>query len=906
MMGRSTDVEGVAGNANLVYVGTAAGGVWKTTNGGTTWAPLFDKQPTLSIGDLALEPGNPDVIYAGTGEANVRNSVSFGRGMYKSTDGGRSWRFIGLGDTRHIARVMVNPADTRTVYTCAVGHMAGPNAERGVFVSRDGGTTWSKTLYVDDKHGCADLDVDPKNPNIVYAAMWLFDRKQWTFTSGSEQGGIYKSVDGGQTWRKLGGGLPKLLGRVGIKVAPSSPNTVYAITESKEGFVYRSDDFGETWRKTSDDSRTICRGFYYSDLRVDPQNPERVYSIACNLMVSIDGARTFRPIGQTVHGDHHGLWIDPAEPTRLWDVNDGGIAESRDHGATWRFPNVFPLAQFYQLHADNREPFYHLGGGLQDNGNWVGPSRTRDPLGILIDDWQLVSYGDGYYQTSHPDDPDFIITDSQGGMIWRTQMRTREQEDISPQPRRNDGAPVNALQYRFNWNAPYRRLAARRQGGLLRRAGPLPLQGLRRDLAGDLPRPLPERHHAARLGRRPGHARSDDRRVLQHDLLDRRIARAEGDHLGGGRRREPARDQGRRRHVDARRPQRPGGGPGGGGEPRGGEPHRALHRVRDVRAQVHGRPQGVRLPHHRLRRQLDEHCRQPPRRGVPAGAARGPEEPAGVVCRDGDGALRERDGGERLVPVRRQPPRGAGARGVGAWPRERPHRRHARARHLDSRRCVGHPGTGRRGGQAGAPLRDAHRHALCHQAGEGIAGQRAFHGAHPAYGAIIRYHLKERPAAATTVKAEILDGEGKVVRTLARVPREAGINTTAWDLSYEPARPRAAPSGPEGEGEAIMRRLFGAAGGPRALPGRYTVRLTVGDQVLEQPLTVRVDPTSKTTPEALRGQFIVAVELRDLLSLANDTLRALDGRRGELEAKRRAAVAHSQRRGGGSRSADRR
>ncbi|MBK6487034.1 MAG: hypothetical protein IPF98_09225 [Gemmatimonadetes bacterium] len=542
MMGRATDVEGVAGNSDLVYVGTAAGGVWKTTNGGTTWAPLFEKERTLSIGDMALEPGNPNVIYVGTGEGNTRNSASFGRGMYKSTDGGNSWRFIGLGDTRHIARVMVSPADPKTVFACAVGHMAGPSAERGVFVSRDGGTTWSKTLFVDDRHGCADMDVDPKNPNIVYAVMWHFDRKQWTFTSGSEDGGIFKSVDGGATWKKLAGGLPKLLGRVGVKVAPSSPNIVYAVAEAREGYVWRSDDFGETWRATSHDAATLCRGFYYADLRVDPVNPDRVYAIACQLSLSIDGGRNFRPISMSVHGDHHGLWIDPTDPRHIWQVNDGGIAESRDHGETWNFPNRFALAQFYQLHADNREPFYFVGGGLQDNGNWLGPSRTRDPLGILVDDWNLVSYGDGYYQVSHPDDPDYIITDSQGGMIFRTQMRTREQEDISPQPRRNDGAPVRELQYRFNWNAPI--IASPHDGKTIYFGSQVLFRS--RDFGATWAAISPDltKNDTTRHGWAGGPVIQgrDDRRVLQHDLQRRRVAGAEGTHLGRRRRRQLAAD----------------------------------------------------------------------------------------------------------------------------------------------------------------------------------------------------------------------------------------------------------------------------------------------------------------------------------------------------------------------------
>lgn len=899
MMGRSTDVEGVPGNANIVYVGTAAGGVWKTRNGGTTWSPLFEKQLTLTIGDLALEPGNPDVIYVGTGEANARNSVSFGRGMYKSTDGGRSWRFIGLGDTRHIARVMVSPADARTVYTCAVGHMAGPNAERGVFVSRDGGATWGKTLFVDDTHGCADLDVDPKNPNIVYAVMWRFDRKQWTFTSGSEQGGIFKSVDGGATWKKLGGGLPKLLGRVGVKVAPSSPNVVYAIAESKEGYVWRSDNYGETWRKTSDDSRTLCRGFYYADLRVDPQNPERVYSIACNLSVSIDGGRNFRPIAQSVHGDHHSLWIDPTDPARIWDINDGGIAESRDQGVTWRFPNYFPLAQFYQLHADNREPFYHVGGGLQDNGNWVGPSRTRDPLGILVDDWNLVSYGDGYYQTSHPDDPDFIITDSQGGMIWRTRMRTREQEDISPQPRRNDGGPVNDLKYRFNWNAPI--VASPHDGKVVYFGSQVLFRSKDFGATWQAISPDLSKNDTTRHGWAGGPAMLEATTAEYYNTIYS-IAESPVQKgliwagLDDGNLQVTRDDGATWTRVDRNVP---------GVGPEAVVSHVEASRTAACTAyatferkfmddlkpyafkttdcgatwtSIAGNlPEGAYL----------QVLREDPK--TPSVLYAGTETGLYVSVTGGNDWFRL---GGNLPPVpvheiivhKRENDLIVATHARGVWI-------------LDDASVIQELAAATKPAYLFS-MRTATRFAS--KQAKGSLGNSLFMGPNPPYGAIIRYSLRARPSAETPVKLEILDGDSKVVRTLARVPREAGINTTSWDLAYEPARPRraAAPVTVAEDFEESMARLFGAPSGPRALPGRYVVRLTVGNETLEQPLTVRVDPTSNTSIEALRQQFIVATEMRDLLSLANDTLRSLDGRKAELEAKRRAALAIPE--GGGA------
>ena len=257
MMGRTTDIEGVPGNPNIVYVGTASGGIWKTTNGGITWKPIFDEQRVASIGDLALEPGNSDVIYAGTGEANVRNSISFGNGVYKSTDGGKTWWHMGLQDTERISRIVINPKNPNIIYVGALGHAFGPNKMRGVFMSADGGKTWEKVLYTDERHGVADMDINPQNPNIVYAALWFFERKPWTFTSGDEKGGVYRSIDGGRTWEKITKGLPKLVGRIGIKVSQSNPEVVYVMTASKEGTLYRSDDRGETFRQVSKDTQIL-------------------------------------------------------------------------------------------------------------------------------------------------------------------------------------------------------------------------------------------------------------------------------------------------------------------------------------------------------------------------------------------------------------------------------------------------------------------------------------------------------------------------------------------------------------------------------------------------------------------------------------------------------------------------
>ena len=442
------------GNANIVYVATGSGGLWKTVNGGVTWKPIFERQGTFSIGDIALAPSNPDVVWVGTGESNVRNSVSFGDGVYKSTDGGKNWQHMGLKDTEHISAIVINPQNPDIVYVGALGHAFAPNDERGVFMTTDGGKTWTKTLYIDKEHGVSDLEMDPTNPNILYAGMWSFERKPWTHRSGSEKGGVFKSIDGGRTWNKLTNGLPKLLGRIGVRVAPSNPNTVYAIVESKDGTLYRSDDRGDTFKQVSKQTNIVSRGFYYTRVRVDPNNENHIYAVASTLFESIDGGKSFRSITGKTHIDYHAFWLDTKDPKRMWVGEDGGFAVTHDGGETWEPVYNIPLGQFYQIHADNRLPFYYVMGGLQDNGAWTGPSRTREPAGIMNDDWRMVSFGDGFYIINNADDPEIYISESQGGNILRTDFRSREQQEINPWGRGSGAGPALGEKFRFNWNSP--------------------------------------------------------------------------------------------------------------------------------------------------------------------------------------------------------------------------------------------------------------------------------------------------------------------------------------------------------------------------------------------------------------------------------------------------------------------
>ena len=454
MGGRIADIDAIPGDPATVFAAAGSGGLFVTHDGAMTWQPLFDHQSTLSIGAIAVQSGDPKVIWVGTGESNVRNSVSFGDGVYKSEDGGRTWRNTGLKDTQTISRIVISPRNPNIVYIAAVGHPFGPNPERGVFMTEDGGHTWTKTLFLDNEHGSADLEIDPSNSDVLYAAMWRFDRKPWTYTSGDDKGGIFQSTDGGHTWRKLTRGLPALMGRIGVKVAPSNPAIVYAVTESRDGTLFRSADRGATWTEINSERELVGRGYYFSDLRVAPDDPNRIYVLADALLRSSDGGKTFRRASPSVHGDVHALWIDPKNPRRIWQGHDGGLAVSYDGGDHWEQINNIALGQFYRVSADNRKPFYNVIGGTQDNGSWAGPSRTREPAGIFNDDWRQINGIVGFGSLADEDDPNMVLTETPAGGLLLTNLITREQQNVSPQPRGANGRPASEWKYRFGWDAP--------------------------------------------------------------------------------------------------------------------------------------------------------------------------------------------------------------------------------------------------------------------------------------------------------------------------------------------------------------------------------------------------------------------------------------------------------------------
>ena len=871
MGGRTADVEGVPGDPNIVYVATASGGLWKTTNGGTTWKPIFERQGTLSIGDIALAPSNPDIVWVGTGESNVRNSVSFGDGVYKSTDGGKTWQHMGLRDSERVSAIAIHPQNPDIVYVGALGHAFGPNEERGVFMTTDGGKTWNKTLFTDNQHGVSDLEINSSNPNILYAGLWSFERKPWTHRSGSENGGLYKSIDGGRTWTKLTKGLPKLIGRIGVRVAPSNPNVVYAILEAKDGTMYRSDDGGENFRQVSKETRIVSRGFYYTTVRVDPTNENRVFAVASSLFVSIDGGKTYRSITGRTHIDYHALWIDPKNPRRMWQGQDGGIAVSADGGETWEYVNNIPLGQFYQLHADNRLPFYFVMGGLQDNGTWTGPSRTREPSGIMNDDWRMVSFGDGFYVVNHPDDPEIYLSESQGGNILRTEFRTREQQEVNPWGRGSGDGPAEGEKYRFNWNAPI--LMSPHDGKTIYFGGNVVFKSndfgkTWEQISNDLTTNDPQKQKDA-----GGPIGIENTTAEYHTTI---ISLAESPVQKG--QIWVGTDDGNLQLTND-----------------GGKTWSNL--IRNVPGIAANSPVSHVEPSHASAQvayvTFDRHMMDDFRPyifkttdggktwqnisgNLPAKAylqvlREDPKNPNLIYAGTELGLFGSYDGGRQWIPLNLKNKPNVAVHDIVVHPRENDLivATHGRSiwilddatpvQQLDAQ-LLERPAHL-------FPVRPALRFATRFSR-YGI-GDKIFTGPNPSYGSLITYYLKEKPDEKAVFKVQIFDRSKKLVMELDRPAREKGLNRVAWNLRHSGAEVRRPPTEEES--------MFGdGSRGPLVLPGTYTVRLTIGDRTLEQPAEVRMDPAVSVTPVDLEAQLNLQMKVRDMQTGVNTALRFLD------------------------------
>jgi photosystem II stability/assembly factor-like uncharacterized protein len=526
--GRIDDIAIVERDPSTIYLGFATGGIWKSTNNGTTWLPIFDTYPVSSIGDIAIAPSNPEIIYVGTGEPNNRQSSSFGAGVYKSIDSGQSFEAVGLEHTQSIGRIVVHPRDPDIVYVAAVGHLFGPNPERGLYKTSDGGQTWTNTKFLDENTGFTDVAMDPSNPNVLFAASYQRRRTPWGFNGGGAGSGLWKTTDGAKTWTRLtGNGLPSnpIIGRIGIDIARSRPSTIYASFEvgasggtgagvnadgtlvppgqrgggggggrgqaapppdpTKSG-IWRSDDGGKTWRFQSNQGD---RWMYYSQVRIDPTNPDIAYQGGAPFFKTVDGGKTWRTVQGLPHSDHHAIWINPRNANHLVTGNDGGLAISYDQGETWEYVNTIPVGQFYAISADMRKP-YVVCGGLQDNGSWCGPSATRSSNGILNSDWYRIGGGDGFYTQNDASDWTILYFESQDGNTSRVDLRSGRSTSIRPRgpgaggrgttggaagnegpaatvtPAAGGGTAVTAsgnvvpmpepgTNYRFYWNTPF-------------------------------------------------------------------------------------------------------------------------------------------------------------------------------------------------------------------------------------------------------------------------------------------------------------------------------------------------------------------------------------------------------------------------------------------------------------------
>ena len=460
MSGRIAAIDAIHEKDRLtIYVGSASGGVWKSVNGGTTYKPVFDKQPVQSIGAVAIDPKNPKTVWVGTGESWTRNSVSVGDGIYKTTDGGDSWTNMGLPDSERIVKIAIDPTNTDTVYTCVPGKLWSDSDARGVYKTTDGGKTWTKVLKgANLSTGCSMLSMDRSNPKTLYAGMWDFRRQGWTFRSGGNGpnapsgSGLFKSIDGGATWNEIdaksASGLPaKPWGRVAVTVAPSKPNIVYALIEAEPPLngLYRSDDGGKTWQLRDRSQMMIWRPFYFANLIVDPNNPEKIYKPGGSLIGSNDGGKSFSDVSGGGHGDYHDVWVDPQNSDRLIAGDDGGIWYSYDAGNRWWKGENLPVSQFYHVSLDMDQPF-HVYGGLQDNSSWIGDSQY--PGGITNSRWENMYGGDGFWMFVDPTDNDYVYAEAQGGEIGRVNRKTHEGRGIKPLPNYKEG------KLRFNWNTP--------------------------------------------------------------------------------------------------------------------------------------------------------------------------------------------------------------------------------------------------------------------------------------------------------------------------------------------------------------------------------------------------------------------------------------------------------------------
>lgn len=886
MSGRVAAVDAVREGQRLtVYLGAASGGVWKSVNGGSTFKAVFDKQPIQSIGAVTIDPKNPKTIWVGTGEAWTRNSVSVGDGVYKSVDGGENWTNMGLKDSERIAKILVDPTSTNTVYVCAPGKLWSDSDERGLYKTMDGGKSWTKILKGSNAStGCSMISMDKQNSQTIYAGMWDFRRKGWTFRSGGDGpdavsgSGLFKSTDGGASWTALDEkstpGLPaKPWGRIAVAVAPSKPSTVYAFIEAeipKDG-LYRSDDGGKTWKQLDRSQNMIWRPFYFANLIVDPNDEKKIYKPDGSLIASNDGGESFSNISGGAHGDFHDVWIDPNNTDHLIAGDDGGVWYSFDGGNRWWKGNNLPISQFYHVSVDMDMP-YHVYGGLQDNSSWVGDSQY--PGGITNDRWENMYGGDGFWMFADPSDPDYIYAESQGGYIGRINRKTHESRSIQPLPQYKEG------KLRYNWNAPIH-ISPTQDGTIY-----LGAQFLFRSrdhgqtwerISPDLTTNDPEKQKQEQSGG----VTVDNSSAEMHTTIFSICESPKNPNLIW-----VGTDDG---NVQVTRD--------GGTTWKNvvsnikGLPKNAWVSSIDAGHFAEGTAYATFDVH--TFGDLRPYAYKTSDFGqswtpivAPAGPVRGY---AHVVKEDlvnkdllfvgtEFGLWVSLDGGKQWAQYKGGDLPDVAVRDLAIHPRDRD-------------LVIATHGRGIWIIDDITPLRALTPETLAKEAafieakateqrlpagGGWVNGDAVFTGNNPTDEAVVTYYQQKRHIFGD-LKIEILDQDGKLLSTIPSSKRR-GLNRATWSMRLKAPRVPTAASA-----------AFGAATGPRVLPGNYTVRMTKDKKVYTTQLQVVADPRSKHTPEDRKAQFDLAMKLYGQLgdmTFAVDRINgvrlALDGRAGKL------------------------
>ena len=860
MGGRIDDIAVVENNPSTFYVGAATGGAWKTTNNGTTFEPIFDGQGSTSIGDIAIAPSDPSIVWVGTGEPNNRQSSSWGDGVYRSLDAGKTWTNMGLRDTKHIGRVVIDSRDANIVYVAAVGHLWGANKERGVFKTSDGGKTWSNVLFINEDTGVIDLAMDPESPMTLYAAAYQRRRTPWGFNGGGPGSGIYKTIDGGATWNKLTKGLPEgVTGRIGLDIYRRNPGILYALVENAKGGTFRSDDRGETWRKMSDmDSRPM----YYSQIRIDPNNDQRIWQLAAPMYFSDDGGKTWNTtLAQRIHGDFHAMWIDPANSNHVLTGSDGGLHASYDRGRTWDFINTIPLGQFYEVSLDNQKPFW-VYGGLQDNGSWSGPSGTLNQEGITNDDWFRTGGGDGFYSVVDSTDPSVIYVESQNGSVSRLELKTGERKSIKPEARPGE------KRYRFDWNSPI--VISPHNNRTIYFAGNRVFRSTDRgntwtwseDLTKDQDREklpimgaLPDKTTLSRhdgvetFGQIVTFAESPIREGLLY-------AGTDDGNL------QISRDSGRTwKNITGDIPNVPKGTYVSRVVPSRYAEGTAYLTLDGHRADDYGTYVFVTTDYGESWKSLKANL------------------PVGLTAR----VIREHPRNQNLLFLGTEFGVYVSFDHGGRWTRLKGNlplvrvddiQIHAR----DNALVLATHGRSVWVLDDLSPLERASENILTSDihlfdaapathfrlyGRKGNTGHKWFAAPNPPYGAVINYYVKDQPK--DEVKITITDKSGAVVRDL-KGPKEAGLNRVVWDLRLNPPAPP-----PEGQGEG-GGGFFGTPRGPRVRPGEYAIKIAAGDKSATGNVLVQEDPRIQIV-EADRGKLNDAIAKVYALQKSADAAR---------------------------------